>query len=162
MSAVLSEQEIALLEKYPETIVIAKKLKEEKWVPKGEYDGLLVKQKELTDRLTQSEVEKQSHVMKSHEVEEQLQSEKVVVDQYRQYIKEKKSVLKSQFGDQWLPEYEADSFSIGSLEKVAERVLRTVPPGTITVPPGKQQSPKRLSEMSVAERESVIAKAKVG
>ncbi len=161
MALLLNEQEIALLEKYPDTVVIAKKLKGGEWISKGEYDDVLLKQSELSEMLTQVEVDKQASVSKSHEIEVQLQSEKAVADQYRQFIKEKKSAFKVQFGDQWLPEYETDSFSIGSLEKVAERVLRGSSPGTVTVPPGKQQTTKRLSEMTVAERESVIAKAKV-
>ena len=160
--SLLAPEEIALLEKNPETAAMAKKLKEEIWIPKGRFDEVLAKQRELSEKLTLIEAEKQAGVFKAQEFESQLKIEKSIADQYRQYVKEKKTQLKEQFGDLWIPEYEADSFSLSSLEKVAERALKGNPPGTIITPPGKQATPKRLSEMNPLEREAAIAKAKVG
>ena len=158
----LTPEEIALLEKNPETAAVAKKLKEEIWIPKGRFDEVLIKQRELAEKLTQAEAEKQSNSFKAQEFEAHLKAEKVVADQYRQYVKDKKTQFKEQFGDLWIPEYESDAFSLSSLEKVAEKIFKGTPPGTVITPPGKQPTPKRLSEMTAAEREAAINKAKAG
>lgn len=158
--SLLTPEELILLEKNPDTAAVAKKLKEENWIPKSRYDEVFGKQKELSEKLTLLEAEKLTSAQKTQEVETQLKAEKTIADYHRQYVKEKKSQFKEQLGSLWLPEYESDSFSITSIEKIAGQVLKGNPPGTVITPPGKQPAPKRLSDMTPAERESTIAKAK--
>ncbi|GEM_PF-4220387 len=160
--SLLTQEELSVLEQNPSTAPIAKKLKEEIWIPKGRFDEVLTKQKELSEKLTVAEADRLASTSRVQEAEIQLKSEKAVADQYRQYVKDKKAQLKERFGDLWIPEYEAETFSLSSLEKVAERVLSGNPPGTVIVPPGKQAGAKRLSDMSPLEREAAIAKAKLG
>jgi len=170
-------EEIAVLEKDPTTAPLAKKLKEGVFIPKERFDEVNNAKKVAEDALRaindakaaeEAEIAKKKgdfekltaeQAKKQKELEDSLKSEKAVADQFRTFVADKKKAIKEALGEAYLPEYDSDSFSLASLEKVAEFQGKAV--GTVTKP-AKQSTDKKIFEQSPEEFKKTQADALAG
>lgn len=176
----LTPDEISKLEANPELAAVAKKLKDGIFVPKERLDEEIQKKKELNDKLAQIEADRQlveaermkkagefeklteAEKLKNAELVKQLNAEKSIADQHRAYVKAKKAAAKEALKDDWLPEYDSDTFSLESLEKVVAKVIGANPPATVVTPPGKSAKGKAWNDMTPVEREKYLEEIKAG